>query len=168
MSSIKGIDEITRKINQAVAHMKKSSSKGLKDAAIHIASKAEKRAPIESSDLKNSVYINLDGKRVASGQDGIAGISADVGSNAKLAEIGFASKYAAKQHEDLSLRHDRTDGYRVPEINMRTGKPNKHAGKTVNYIPGGQAKFLESVLVEDQNKILHYIADAANMGGSDD
>lgn len=168
MSSIKGIDEITKKINKAVAQLKRTSSQGLKDAAIHVASKASIRAPIESSDLQNSVYINLDGKRVASGQDGVAGISADVGGNAKIAEIGFASKYAVKQHEDLSLRHDRTDGYRVPEINMRTGKPNKHAGKTVNYIPGGQAKFLESVLVEDQNKILHLIADAVDLGGSDD
>lgn len=166
--SLKGIDEITKKINKAVAQLKISSSKGLKAAAIHIASEAEKRAPIESSDLKNSVYINLDGKRVASGREGVAGISADVGGNAKIAEIGFASKYAAKQHEDLSLRHDRTDGYRVPEINMRTGKPNKHAGKTVNYIPGGQAKFLESVLVENQDRILHLIADAVNLGGNND
>ena len=166
--SLKGIDEITKKINNAVAHLKKSSSKGLKDAAVHVASKASARAPIESSDLRNSVYIDLDGKRVASGQAGVAGISTGAGSNAKMAEIGFASKYAAKQHEDLSLRHDRTDGYRVPEINMRTGKPNKHAGKTVNYIPGGQAKFLESVLVEDQDKILRFIADATDLGGNDD
>ena len=166
--SLKGINEITKKLNKAVAHLKRTSSQGLKNAARYIADEAVKRAPIESSDLKNSVYVNLDGKRVASGQAGIAGISANVSGNPKIAEIGFASQYAVKQHEDLSLRHDRTDGYRVPEINMRTGKPNKHAGKTVNYIPGGQAKFLESVLVEDQDKILRCIADAANLGGKDD
>lgn len=178
MSSIKGINEITKKINQAVAQLKKSSSKGLKDAAVHIANEAIKRTPIESGDLRNSVYVDLDGKRIASGQEevrqqlsgqtNVAGISADVGESHKMAEIGFSSKYAAKQHEDLSLRHDRTDGYTVPEINVRTGKPNKHAGKTVNKIPGGQAKFLESVLVEDQDRILRHIADAVDLGGSDD
>lgn len=176
--SLKGINEITKKINSAVAQLKISSSRGLKDAALYIADEAVKRTPIESGDLRNSVYVDLDGKRIASGQEevrqqrngqtNVADISANVGGNAKLAEIGFASKYAAKQHEDLSLRHDRTDGYTVPEINERTGKPNKHAGKTVNKIPGGQAKFLESVLVENQDRILRHIADAANLGGNND
>ena len=176
--SLKGINEITKKLNKAVAQLKISSSKGLKDAALYIADEAIKRTPIESNDLRNSIYVNLDGKRIASGQEevrqqrsgqhNVAGVNADVGDSHKMAEIGFASKYAAKQHEDLSLRHDRTDGYRIPEINKRTGKPNKHAGKTVNYIPGGQAKFLESVLVEYQDKILRRIANVANLGGNDD
>lgn len=176
--SLKGIDEITKKINKAAAQLKISSSKGLKNAALYIADEAIKRAPIESGDLKNSAYVNLDGKRIASGQEEVrqqrigqnntAGISADVGNGHKMAEIGFASKYAAKQHEDLSLRHDRTDGYRVPETNQRTGKPNKHAGKSVNKIPGGQAKFLESVLVENQDRILRHIAVAVDLGGNND
>ena len=87
--SLKGIDEITKKINKAVAQLKRTSSKGLVKAAVHVVSKASIRAPIESSDLRNSVYIDLDGKRVASGQDGVAGISADVGGNAKIAEIAY-------------------------------------------------------------------------------
>ena len=176
--SLKGINEITKKLNKAVAQLKISSSKGLKAAALYIADEAVKRTPIESSDLRNSVYVDLDGIRIASGeeevrqqrsgQNNVAGISAGIGSSFKMAEVGFASKYAAKQHEDLSLRHDRTDGYTIPEINERTGKPNKHAGKSVNKIPGGQAKFLESVLVENQDRILRHIADAANLGGNDD
>ena len=168
MSGIKGIDKVTQKINNAIARLKKTSTKGLKSASLYVAAEAVKRTPIESGDLRNSVYVDLDSRRVASGQDGIVGINTDVGDNATLAAIGFASKYAAKQHEDLSLSHDRTDGYRIPEINQRTGKPNKYAGRTVNMIPGGQAKFLESVLIDDQEKILQKIAAAIDLGGNND
>lgn len=168
MSNIKGIEEITRKINNAVANMKRTSSKGLVSAAVYVANKAVQRAPIESGDLKDSVYIDLDGKRVARGEKEITAINANIGNDIKIAEVGFSSKYAARQHEDLSLRHDRTDGYRVPEFNQRTGKPNKTAGKSVNRIPGGQAKFLESVLVEEQGRILHCIADEVNLEGGND
>ncbi len=172
MSKVKGIDEITRKLNKAVANMKRTSSRGLASAAVYIANKAVQRAPIESGDLKNSVYIDLDGKRVAKGEENVRNaqkrVGTEIGTNERIAEIGFACKYAVKQHEDLSLRHDRTDGYRVPEFNQRTGKPNKTAGKSINRIPGGQAKFLESVLVEEQDRILRCIADEVKLGDSND
>lgn len=169
MSKVKGIDEITRKINKAVANMKRTSSRGLASAAVYVANKAVQRVPIESGDLKNSVYIDLDGKRVARGEKEITtAINAAIGNDVQTADVGFSSKYAKKQHEDLSLRHDRTDGYRIPELNVRTGKKNKNAGKSVNLIPGGQAKFLESVLVEEQDRILRRIADKVDLEGGDD
>lgn len=169
MSKVKGIAEITKKINRAVANMKSTSSRGLASAAVFVANKAVQRAPIEDGDLRNSVYIDLDGKRVAKGKDDItAAINSAIGSDVRIADVGFASKYAFKQHEDLSLRHDRTDGYRVPEFNQRTGKPNKTAGKSINRIPGGQAKFLESVLVEEQDRILRCIANEVDMGDGND
>lgn len=172
MSKVKGIDEITRKINKAVGNLKHTSSRGLASAAVYVANKAVRRAPIESGDLKNSVYIDLDGKRIAKGEEDLGNaekrIGADIGTNERMATVGFCSKYAVKQHEDLSLRHDRTDGYRVPEFNQRTGKPNKTAGKSINLIPGGQAKFLESVLVEEQDRILRCIADEVDFGGGND
>ena len=172
MSNVKGIDEITRKINKAVANMKRTSSRGLASAAVYIANKAVQRAPVESGDLKNSVYIDLDGKRVAKGEEDVKSaqkrVGTDIGINEKMAAVGFCSKYAVKQHEDLSLRHDRIDGYRVPEFNQRTGKPNKTAGKSINLVPGGQAKFLESVLVEEQDRILRCIADEVELGDGND
>ncbi len=168
MSKIKGIEEVTRNINKAVANMKRTSSRGLASAAVYVANKAVQRAPIESGDLKNSVYIDLDGKRVARGEKDITTINANIGNDIKIADVGFSSKYAARQHENLSFRHDRTDGYRIPEYNVRTGKKNKNAGKSINLIPGGQAKFLESVLVEEQDKILHCIADEVNLEGGND
>lgn len=169
MSKVKGIEEITRKLNKAVANMKRTSSRGLASAAVYIANKSVQRAPIESGDLKNSVYIDLDGKRVARGEKEITtAINANIGSNVQIADVGFSIRYAKRQHEDLSLRHDRTDGYRVPEINIRTGKKNKHTGKSVNLVPGGQAKFLESVLVEDKDRILRCIADEVELGDDND
>ena len=174
MMAIKGLNEVTRKINDAVSNLKRKTSKGLFDAAIYIANEAVKRAPIETGDLKDSVYISLDGKRVASGTEQIQGMNSDIAGDEKIAEVGFVGegnlgKYIIKQHEDLSLVHDRDPdiyGYTVPEINKRTGKPNKTAGKTYNMVPGGQAKYLESVLVEEQGRILHLIA--GETGGGDD
>lgn len=175
MSKVKGIAEITKKINKAIGNMKHTSSRGLAAAAIYVANKAVQRTPIESGDLRNSVYIDLDGKRVATGKDEVENaqkrIDADIGINERMAKIGFYSRYAKKQHEDLSLRHDRdplTEGYTVPEFNVRTGKPNTTAGKTYNMQPGGQAKFLESVLVEDQDRILRCIADEIDLGDGND
>ena len=172
---LEGIEAITKKINGAVAEMKHRSSRGLAAAAIYIANEAVKRAPIETGDLKNSVYIDLDGKRVASGTAQVSGLNPNISGDEKIADVGFASqipennRYIIKQHEDLSLVHDRdpaTYGYRVPTVNERTGKPNKTAGKTYNMVPGGQAKYLESVLVEEQDRILRLIAGEA--GGGDD
>lgn len=172
MSKVKGIAEITKKINKAIGNMKHTSSRGLASAAVYIANKAVQRAPIEDGDLKNSVYIDLDGKRVAKGEEEVRNaqnrVGTDIGINEKMGTVGFCSKYAVKQHEDLSLRHDRTDGYRVPEFNQRTGKPNKTAGKSINRIPGGQAKFLESVLVEEQDRILRCIANEVELGDGND
>ncbi|MDE7280339.1 MAG: hypothetical protein K2N36_01175, partial [Ruminiclostridium sp.] len=80
MSKVKGIAEITKKINKAVANMKRTSSRGLASAAVYIANKAVQRVPIESGDLKNSVYIVLDGMRVARGEKELTTASnADIG-----------------------------------------------------------------------------------------
>ena len=143
--------------------MKKTSSRGLADAALFVAAEAVKRAPIETGDLKNSAYVDLDSKNIGKGET--LTLNGTVGSDAKIAEIGFASKYARRQHEDTSLRHDRSDGYRIQEINERTGKPNKHAGQTYNMVPGGQSKYLESVIVDYQDRILQQIADSIDIGG---
>ena len=168
MAMITGIEKITASINKAISRMKKTSSRGLAEAALFVAAEAVKRAPIESGDLKNSVYVDLDGKNLAKGET--LTLNSTIGGDAKIAEIGFASKYARRQHEDTSLRHDRSDGYRIQEINERTGKPNKHAGQTYNMVPGGQSKYLESVLIDHQDRILKRIADSTdiNGGGGDD
>ena len=50
--------------------------------------------------------------------------------NAETVQIGFHTPYAAKQHEELSYRHPK----------------------------GGQAKYLESVLIENQEQIRALIA----------
>lgn len=174
-NKVKGIREVTKKLNKAVANLKRTSAKGLASAAVYIANEAVKRAPIESGDLKNGVYVDLEGnpivKGVKRGTDELIRVNASIEGSEKIAEIGFIGRYVVKQHEDLSLRHDRdprTEGYKVPEFNERTGKRNITAGKTYNMQPGGQAKFLESVLVEEQDRILRCIADKVDLGGGDD
>lgn len=169
VTRLEGIEAVTEKINSEIAKLKHKSSKGLASAAVFVANEAVKRAPIESGELKNSVYIDLDGKRAANGEKGI--LNANIGTNERMAAIGFCCRYAVKQHEDLSLNHNRdplTEGYTVPKFNVRTGKENITAGKTYNMQPGGQAKFLESVLVEEQDRILRCIADSASMEDGED
>jgi len=90
--------------------------------------------PIESSDLRNTGAV-------------------DISKIDKLeVRVGYGLPYAVKQHEDLTLRHDRTDGYRIEK--------GKHAGKTVNIVAGGKAKFLEDPLNENSPKYMQNYAKA--------
>ena len=59
------------------------------------------------------------------------------------------------KNEDLSLRHDRTDGYK------------RRDGTTVNRVAGGQAKYLESVVVENIDSWKQSIIEAARRGLSE-
>lgn len=159
-SNIKGLDAVTKNLQAAINDLKHKSSKGLAEAALFIAGEAQRRAPVESGDLRGSVRVSFDGDVCAQGTDDGRGLEiiAPLDGTETEAKISFSGPYAAKQHEDLSLRHDRTDGYRIPDFNKRTGKKNKNAGQSCNMVAGGQAKYLESVLVEEQDRILHLIA----------
>ena len=167
-SNIKGLDAVTKNLQAAINGLKHKSSRGLADAALFIAGEAQRRAPVESGDLRGSVRVSFDGDICAQGTiDGKdVEMIAPLDGTETEAKISFSGPYAAKQHEDMSLRHDKSDGYRIPEYNKRTGKKNKHAGQSYNRVAGGQAKYLESVLVEEQDRILRLIA--GETGGGDD
>lgn len=106
---LKGFDEAVRNIQEAVDKLEHQSVQGLYDALQFVGEEAQRRAPVETGDLRGSMEVHIDGT---------------VGS------VSFNTPYAATQHEHTEFDHPH----------------------------GGQAKFLESVLVEEKDKILDMIA----------
>lgn len=161
---LRGLEEIEESLQNAVAEMETASRDGVIEAALFIATEAQKRAPVESGELKSSVHVDLNGERYALGNrkgDKVIAYGR-VPSTVTEATIGFSAPHAAAQHEHTEFDHTRTDGYKI-----LTGK---NAGKSVNRVAGGQAKYLESVLVENKELILARIAGemAEFFGGAND
>ena len=94
-----------------------------------LSGRSAKSAPIEMSDLRNNCHGQVNGKTTYQNQQATGNTAAP-----KLrveGSVGYSLPYALRQHEDLDLSHDRTDGYR------------REDGTTVNMVAGGQAKYLE-------------------------
>lgn len=122
---------------------KKALTKAVTDVAIDIISRAVERAPVCDGDLRGSGYANVNGDLVAKGRDDqsggtdIVGTPGEPAGNIIVAEIGFSEeKYAFVQHEHLEFNHP----------------------------IGGQAKYLESVIVENEDRYMKLLADSAKKG----
>lgn len=120
--------QLDRAISDAMALLPEETTAAVKEIAIDLSAKSAKRAPIESGDLRNNCHAELNGHTVYEYQHPSGNAPA---SNNAVASVGYSLPYALRQHEDLALRHDRTDGYTRPD------------GTTVNMIAGGEAKYLE-------------------------
>lgn len=126
--------QLDKAISNAMALLPKETTAAVKEIAIDLSAKSAKRAPIESGDLRNNCHAELNGRTVYEHQRPSGDAPA---SNNAVASVGYSLPYALRQHEDLALRHDRTDGY------IRSD------GSTVNMIAGGEAKYLERPLNEN-------------------
>lgn len=93
--------------------------------AMHLAGEGAMQAPVETGDLRGSLEPGASNGRF---REEAGGLNMTVGSNLR---------YAAKQHEDLSLNH---------------------AGPKV---PGGKAKYLEDPLNANRDFYMQNLADAA-------
>jgi len=135
------VDEITDEVNRAIC-----------DVALNCLELSVQKAPIEAGDLRSSAYAKIEGVDYLKGtkDGGVSIVGVMVPSDDVTIEVGYSSIYAHRQHEDLSLAHDRTDGYRRAD------------GSTVNMVAGGEAKFLESVIVENIDKWGAHIRNAAS------
>lgn len=120
--------QLDKAISNAMVLLPKETTAAVKEIAIDLSAKSAKRAPIESGDLRNNCHAELNGRTVYEHQRPSGNAPA---SNNAVASVGYSLPYALRQHEDLTLRHDRTDGYTRPD------------GTTVNMIAGGEAKYLE-------------------------
>lgn len=144
---LKGLDDIVKKLQSGVDKLNKKNSQGFTDALMFVASESQQRAPVDTGDLRGSVKVEINGETYAEGEK----VNNDSSENKKQkvkipnreiniigalpehatkGSVSFNTKYAAQQHEQINYNH-----------------PN-----------GGQAKYLESVLIENQDRILQLIA----------
>ena len=119
------------------------TSKRLYAVLLDLAAESAKHAPIESGDLRNNCTAQIDGSTIYTEQ---APTGAAPAPGTKLqGTVGYSLRYAIRQHEDLTLRHDRTDGYRRPD------------GTTYNLVAGGNAKFLEGPYRAKKRQYIQYL-----------
>lgn len=126
---------LNKQIEEAVKRAPAETTKAVRACLLDLAGKSARVAPIESGDLRNDCMATLNGSTIFQKQMP-AGTS--LASLRASGEVSYGLPYALRQHEDLKLSHDRTDGYKRAD------------GSTVNMIAGGQAKFLEGPF--EQNK----------------
>ena len=120
-------------LTRAMKTAPKEAAKALTACVLDLAGESARRAPIEAGDLRNNCVGKVEETTVFEQQQSTG--AAPAAKKQMTGTVGYSLPYALRQHEDLALRHDRTDGYRI-----MTG-PN--AGKTVNMVAGGEAKYLE-------------------------
>lgn len=130
--------ELDQQIKKALARSPRETAKAVTECILDLSAASAKVAPIESGDLRNNCHGQVQGATVFENQQKVAGA---VGPGLKIqGEVGYSLPYALRQHEDLTLRHDRTDGRRI--------QSGKNAGQTINMVAGGQAKYLEKPFEE--------------------
>lgn len=149
---------IQEKLNSKVENIDGKVYREMVDCGVDCLSASVPKAPVESGYLRSSGYVTVNGSKVAQGtEDGgtaTRGASGQQWERLEV-EVGYSAPYAHRQHEDLNMRHDRTDGYK------------RRDGTTVNMVAGGQAKYLESVVVENIDSWKQRIAEASKRGLSE-
>lgn len=123
-----GSKELKKQLRDAAKRNPKETVRALNECLLDLADASVAEAPIESGDLKNNCTAELNGTVVFVNQ---AAAGTPMPSNVASGRVGYSLVYAMRQHEDLTMRHDRTDGYKRKD------------GTSVNLIPGGKAKYLE-------------------------
>lgn len=142
--------KLNHQITKALKAAPKEAAKAMTDCILDLAGESSRRAPIESGDLRSNCHGTIQDVTVFEGQKPVPAYAPPT--SRLVGQVGYSLPYALRQHEDLTARHDRTDGYRVPSTNQRTGQPNKTAGQTVNMVAGGEAKFLEKPFEERKGR----------------
>jgi len=126
--------ELNRQLEQAMRRAPAVTTRKVRGCLLDLAGRSARMAPIESGDLRNDCKAVLNGATVYENQQA-TGIRAPR-NLAAFGTVGYSLPYAPRQHEDLTLRHDRTDGYVLQN------------GRTYNMVAGGDAKFLERPFLE--------------------
>ena len=129
---LKGLDKIVNEIQQEADKLQHKTTQGLADALLYVAEESQQRAPVDTGDLRGSVLVELDGEEYAKGtENGGVNVVGTLPEKATKGSVSYNTPYAATQHEQIHYDHPR----------------------------GGQSKYLESVLVENQDRILKIIAE---------
>ena len=133
---------IQDRLDSMTKGIKGATTQAMVDVTMDCLGKAVERAPVELGDLRGSGFAEVNGSTVAMGkEDGSTGI--DVlgapgapSGNEIVGAIGFTAPYAFTQHEHTEFNHP----------------------------IGGQAKYLESVIAEHQQRWRKHLAESAKKG----
>jgi len=168
MAEFQGIDTVIKNLNKKIKEIEGASQKGLTRAALKVRRRAQKKAPIDTGNLKASAYtISGSGKAAAGGSPSFkdddaltmqeqhdSTLSEALGRAMKeegpYAEVGFSAVYAWAVHENP--RAGQTGGV------SPSGRPYK------SYAEKGEYKFLEKAFVESEKEILDIIQKEARRG----
>ena len=140
--------DLEKDFKAVTAKAPKAITQAVTDCALDLAGRSAPLAPIESGDLRNNCHAEVNGQTVFTEQT--ATNTTPTNTLSVSATVGYSLPYARRQHEDLTLRHDRTDGYRRKD------------GTTVNMVAGGQAKYLEQPFLERRDKYIEHIKKAVD------
>lgn len=133
MGTLEGLNDAIKKIQTAVDKMEHGSAQGLADALLFVGTESQNKAPVELGDLRGSLSVEIDGSQYAQGiKGGGISVKGDIPDNALSGSVSYNTPYAAAQHEHTEYNHPL----------------------------GGQAKYLESVLTSEQDRILQLIGGA--------
>ena len=128
---LKGLNDIIENLQEEIDKMKAQSVEGLKDALLYVATESQNKAPVDTGDLRGSVLVEMDHTVIAKGNEsGGLTITGDAPENSTKGSVSYNTPYAANQHEHTEYNHPL----------------------------GGQAKYLESVLTGEKDRILQLIA----------
>lgn len=124
---LQGLSDVIENIQNAVDKLKKKSTAGLKDAVLFVGNESQQRAPVDMGDLRGSLEVRIDNKKIADGIKG-GGINrvGNVPENGTVGEVSYNEPYAAVQHERVDFKHPK----------------------------GGEAKYLEKVLTGEKDMML--------------
>ncbi len=134
---LKGLKDAVQNIQDAVDKMEHKSVQGLAKALMFVGAESQNKAPVDTGDLRGSLEIDIDDTMIAKGISG-GGIDeiSDVPENGRVGTISYNTPYAANQHEHTEYDHPL----------------------------GGQAKYLESVMINEKDRIVAIIADSIMEG----
>ena len=130
---------VQKQLEQAAMRAGEATREAVMDIAVDCLQRSVERAPAEGG-LRASGYASVNGDVVAWGrEDGSVTVAASAAADAgdvNIATVGFTASGAFGQHE-----HTEAD-----------------------YAPGGQAKFLESVVMENEGRWAKQLNESARRG----
>ncbi len=147
---------IQDKIDGIFQGIKGATQRAVTDVAIDILSRSVERAPIEFGDLRGSGYAEINDATVAMGVEGTS-FPAEGEKRAKAPAAGDIEILGPPGEPDGNVIRGEV-GYTAPHAFVQ------HEHTEFNHPIGGQAKFLESIIVENVERYRNQVIESAKSG----
>jgi hypothetical protein len=149
---LRGLNKVLKNLNKEIKNTDKRAQSGLTAAALFLKGEAQKEAPVDLGNLRNSAFVTFPSGEISGAGTGFKGkyvgdlkahhLSVTTESKGRVkssknpvAEVGFSAVYALAVHE-----------------NPRSGKSGRAGAAT-----SGNWKFLENPLKRNAKKIFDII-----------